>query len=65
MVATEADQATVDAVVRPAGPVLREARRAHASRDNLQRLLADRRGQLAAALSERDDLLGQLARRSP
>lgn len=65
VVASEADQATVDAAVRPVGPVQREARRAGASRDNLQRLLADRRDQLATALADRDDLLEQLAGRSP
>jgi len=60
LVASEADHAALDAVVRPAAPVQREARRAVASRDGLQRLLRDRRAELATALHDRDDLLEQL-----
>lgn len=60
LVASTADQATIDAVVRPAAPVQREARRAQASRDGLQALLVDRRADLAQAMRDRDALLDDL-----
>jgi phage shock protein A len=60
-VEAEADDATIQAAVRDAAPVAREARRARADRDNLRRLLADRRASLDDVLARRDQLLDDLA----
>ncbi len=56
----DADHASVDAVVRPAGPNQREANRAAATRDNHQRLLAEHRETLDRLRRQRDALLDQM-----
>jgi hypothetical protein len=61
LVADEAEHASLDAVVRPAAPVQREARRARASRDGLRGVLDDRRAELAQVMRDRDALLDELA----
>ncbi len=58
--ADDAEHASMDAVVRPAGPNQREAARAASTRDNHQRLLAEHRDTLDRLRRQRDDLLDQI-----